>query len=406
MKMRRTLAWLAAALMLCCCFVPAVADGTWTCPRCGRENPERANFCGGCREPKPAARVESYTMSNAWVCPSCGEVCPDGDSFCMICAEQHRPEDQPAWLVAETETRTLTPMPAVTEMYPGSFSAVDETRVIRYTAPVTGQYYLWLDQANSGFRLRAIVRDAGDYTVRREVLSQGDGFSFELTAGKAYAFSIEQYSSVGNYTLRLGVPRAFIDLNGCQVIEDSIAYNEQQNRYRFVAPVTGVYRFWIARANSGVRLSLMVYDAGGYRLRRETVARDEGMSVTLTAGETYDLYANQYSDRDSYTLCVGMAREPVDITGCAAVGDRISFVDQENAYEYSIPETGDYVLNLSRADKDLRVSVSVFDAAGYRLNRTTLTQGDSLRVTLTGGQRYTFQVKHYSGMGNYVLCVQ
>ena len=95
--MKRIIIRRAAALIIAACLCVALCGGAmameagWKCPNCGRENPERANFCGSCRTQRPTATVTVDARSNAWVCDGCGAVCADEDAFCMICGA-----DQPA----------------------------------------------------------------------------------------------------------------------------------------------------------------------------------------------------------------------------------------------------------------------------------------------------------------------
>ena len=61
--MKRIIIRRAAALIIAACLCVALCGGAmameagWKCPNCGRENPERANFCGSCRTQRPTATV-------------------------------------------------------------------------------------------------------------------------------------------------------------------------------------------------------------------------------------------------------------------------------------------------------------------------------------------------------------
>ena len=62
------------------------ADGTWTCPNCGRNS--SGMFCGGCGTPKP---------EETWTCPNCGRE-GNTDKFCPSCATPRPiPVDPNAW---------------------------------------------------------------------------------------------------------------------------------------------------------------------------------------------------------------------------------------------------------------------------------------------------------------------
>ena len=398
---RWTAVLLAAAVLLACAGIACAGDG-WTCPKCGRENPERAVFCGGCRTPKPDDLSAVTVFSNAWVC-RCGEVCSDEDSFCMFCGEPHYEDARPAILTAEVEMRSVTPEPAVIETYSGTFRSQGEQREIRYTAPVSGSYRFWLDRANSGFRVMLDVYDSANYRLNRDYVTQGSGITVELEAGKTYTLYAHQHESLGDYTVRFGIPRQWLHLEGRQTVNDSVAFGDQQNRYKLYAPVSGDYHVWIARAKSGLRFRVEIKDDGGYLINRDYFGQNGGITAALEAGKVYDLVVSQHESTGEYTMNIGMAPATVDLAGCDTVGDRVYFHDQDNTYQYVATESSEHTFTVTKALKDMRVRVEISDGDGYLLNRDYLQQGDSLQADLKEGQKYIVHVRQHEGLGDYVL---
>ena len=401
--MKRWFAFVLAAALLLACIGLANAEGGWTCPQCGRENPERANFCGSCRAPKPEKPVAVSVSSNAWVCSGCGEVCSDQDNFCMYCGETHHANDRPAILTDEVQMLSCTPKQALVETYSGTFHTQGEKREIRYTAPVTGNYHFWLASAKSGFRVMLEVYDNANYRLNRDYVPQDGGITVELIGGKTYSFHINQYESLGDYTVMLGIPRDWLPLDGRQIIFDSVSFRDQQNRYKLSAPVSGDYRVEITKAKSGLRFRVEINDDGGYRINRDYFGQDGGITVTLEAGKVYDLIVSQYESRGEYTMNIGMAPETVNLAGCDVLGDRVYFHDQDNTYSYTATDSGEYAFSITKALSGLRFRVEVYDEDGYRLNRDYFGQGYYLKVALTEGKKYTIHVRQYEGLGDYVL---
>ncbi len=61
----------------------AAAGETWTCDKCGAENPARAKYCSECGTKRGEAAALGLT--DARVCPKCGFVNEKGASFCGGC---------------------------------------------------------------------------------------------------------------------------------------------------------------------------------------------------------------------------------------------------------------------------------------------------------------------------------
>ena len=401
---RRCFILLILIVSLFACFASSVAEEDyWVCPGCGHENPNRANFCASCREPRPTEDITVTAAENAWVCSVCGEICSDGDAFCMICGNEPYASDRRALLLPELRMESAALPPAQIQDVSRDFSAEDEECSLDYTAPVTGPYYIYLKTADQGFKAYIRVYDTQGYDLGSYYLAQGDGFSVELKEGDRYTVKMIQRSGLGSFTLGIGIPKEWTDLGNSRIIADSMSFSEQDNRYTITPQTTGRHYIWISRAMNGFRVWLRVYDRQGYSLGSYYLAQGDGFGVDLAAGETYYIYVKQHSQKGDYELRIGSPRNTADISGCPLIGDVISFCSQENVYTFKAAEDGEYEFRLARADEGFRVYLRVFDQGGYDLGSCYVDQGDSFRVSLSAGSVYTVKAVQHQGFGTYSL---
>lgn len=384
------------------CMLPALADGNWTCPNCGHENPERANFCGSCRAERPVANITYSAANNAWICSSCHEICPDGDSFCLMCGNDRHDTDERAMLIPEQEMETVSFPAARTEEYKEQFSKEDEKDIFEYFPKVSGEYYFCIKDASAGFNAWIHVFDAKEEEQGYGLLTTGyEGFLVEFKAGEKYKFTVTQASGLGGYTVSVGVPNEWADLGNARVIEDSFSYPFQKNRYTFTAPNDGLYYFWISQAMNGFYAWIDVVDKRGETLEHGLLSQDYGYSVELKAGETYSLLAQYNSMEGNYQLKIGSPKNVADISGCIAVGDSLYFPEQENMYTFRAGKDGWYTFTLEKADSGFFVWFYILDQGRHTLEEATLGQGDTIRAELSAGGIYTVEIKQGHETGYY-----
>ena len=397
----------AIALMIAACLLCGAAlasEAGWICLGCGRENPQRANFCGGCRTARPTASVEIDANANGWVCADCGAVCPDDDAFCMICGADHSTDARRALLIE--------PAPPVPASFPAAQivsyqGRIDNGGVHRYayTVPTDGVYRVFLDDAPSGFALHVRVLDRQGEVVNAAYFGGKEGVSAELKAGEVYTLEVEQYDGTGDYTLMLGVANPCRAIDGITRIADSAVFEDQVNAYEFTAPFDGVYGFTFKNLLSGLAFRIAVYDSLGYLQNSAYMANEECLNVELEAGERYRVEVTHYSALGEYTLEIGLARGRTDISGLGAVGDTLSFQGERVEYTYTAQRSGRYALMLGLPNSDETARVTVLDVSGYRIDSAYLSNMEGMEVDLEAPQAYVIQVEQYSGFDSFTLSI-
>ena len=86
--------------------------------------------------------------------------------------------------------------------------------------------------------------------------------------------------------------------------------------------------------------------------------------------------------------------------------DRIANSGDENTYHFLAEEAGVYRCEASDLVSGFTISMYLFNEKGERVDYSIgLRNGEGLTVSLRKGQRYTLQVKGYSGSGNYTVFI-
>lgn len=185
----------------------------------------------------------------------------------------------------------------------------------------------------------------------------------------------------------------------------SIASDKQKDLYYFTAPETGKYRCEMGDMMSGFTVSMRLYDA----LENEvdyygSAGNGEGMSTSLQAGQTYALQIKSWSGTGDYTVKIGQAKNPADISSDTVVHDAIEFEGQQVYYNYTPAEDGKYRFEIAQINQGVLVSISIYDDAGYEVDYNNgIGQGDGVTTTLNAGQTYRVIVKQYSNLGAYTM---
>lgn len=185
----------------------------------------------------------------------------------------------------------------------------------------------------------------------------------------------------------------------------SIASDEQKDLYYFTAPETGKYHCEMDDMMSGFTTTMCLYDS----LENEVdyyngAGNGDGMTTSLQAGQTYALQIKSWSGTGDYTVKIGQAKNPADISSDTVVHDAIEFEGQQVYYNYTPAEDGKYRFEIAQINQGVLVSISIYDDAGYEVDYNNgIGQGDGVTTTLNAGRTYRVIVKQYSNLGAYTM---
>jgi len=281
-----------------------------------------------------------------------------------------------------------------------------QQNIYTYTPVQTGKHRIEIANLNAGVQVSIYIYDSAGYRVDYNTgISQKGGITATLEAGKTYTINVKQSSGCGSYTMNIGPQKATSDITGVTSLQDSIKFYGQENNYTITASHSGKYRFQIEQINSGIELSLYVYDSAGYRIDYSAgIGQDSGLTVSLEEGQKYNLVVKQSSSTGDYVLSVGAQKAYQDISSYDTVIDSIQFVGQRNIYYYKPSNSGSYSFTVSGLANNAEVSLYIIDDAGYTIDyRTGIDDNGKVTVSLDAAKNYTIEIRQSSYTSSYQL---
>ena len=293
------------------------------------------------------------------------------------------------------ETLVISEEPVV--FYDGYLSEDDARDTFTYTAPRDGRYQLEISDisANDGVRLMVF-----DPSGSKLLDSYSESGYVSMTGGTTYEIQVRQENGYPMYNLALYIQKPTTDLSYTTTLYDQIAFTNQRNNYVFTAPVTGRYHFEMSEYMSGVGFRMMIWDK--YDSNIMDTYYEYG-TVSLDAGETYELQIRQDSDYSSYKLKIGMQKETVDISDYDIISDSVTFTDQRNVYTFTPDESGKYKFTLTDFNADCSFRLMAWDNYDSTIMDTYYEEGT---VSLESGITYEIQVRQDSSIGSYNLNIE
>ncbi len=286
---------------------------------------------------------------------------------------------------------------------------MEQENIYYYTPAYTGKHRFYITKANAGIEVSIYVYDAAGYRVDYSTgLGQGYGVTTSLNANETYKVVVKQYDDLGAYTMNVGPQKPTTDISGYTQIVDSTKFTGQENNYTFTPTTTGKHRFQIDKINSGIEVSIYIYDDADYRVEYSTgLGQGYGVTATLEAGKTYSVVIKQYDAHGDYTMSVGSQKPYVDISGYDVVSDSIEFTNQSNKYTFTPTSSKEYAFVLADMVSDAEVSITITDAAGYQVEYYSGMSNESyLKADLEANATYTIEVKYYDNFSAYSLWIE
>ena len=365
---------------------------TYTAPRDGRYQLEISDISAndGVRlmvfDPSGSKLLDSYSES--------GYVSMTGGTTYEIQVRQEN--GYPMYNLALYIQKPTTDLSYTTTLY-DQIAFTNQRNNYVFTAPVTGRYHFEMSEYMSGVGFRMMMWDKYDSNIMDTYYEYG---TVSLDAGETYELQIRQDSGISSYKLQIGFQKETFDLTGYTTIFDSIEYTGQRNVYTFTAPISGRYRFEMSEYMSGTGFRMMMWDK--YDSNIMDTYYEYG-TVSLDAGETYELQIRQDSDYSSYKLKIGMQKETVDISNYDIISDSVTFTDQRNVYTFTPDESGKYKFTLTDFNADCSFRLMAWDNYDSTIMDTYYEEGT---VSLESGITYEIQVRQDSSIGSYNLNIE
>lgn len=208
--------------------------------------------------------------------------------------------------------------------------------------------------------------------------------------------SVEYRNGPCDYIIKIGVPNELADVTGSTSVSGSITYQDQNDQYRYVAPVSGRYRF-DSDLSAGGSVKIRISGENGNSLSSSTNA----LTINLEAGKTYILSVEYRDVPCDYTVNIGVPIAVTDITEEGYISGCIRYRDQTDRYLYTAPDTGTY-----RFSTDLDAGGKVKVRIGGENGNSIKYAINDLSVNLEEGKTYMLSVEYENGPCFYEVFIE
>lgn len=180
-----------------------------------------------------------------------------------------------------------------------------------FVPETSGEYRLEITEMQNGQELDLKVIDDLGYEIKSSYMgvTMGHGITFDLEAGKLYHIvAVERRGWIGNnsryYKMLLSRPNPMVSVTGCTAIGDYVYYQDQVNRYEYVASETKEYLFRLAFKDSSCEFRIRILDEYGYTVGGGGWGYSSECSAELEAGRHYQITVEQCEGTGSYSLFI------------------------------------------------------------------------------------------------------
>ena len=153
-----------------------------------------------------------------------------------------------------------------------------------YIPKYEGTHRFEFTNVPNGTDLRLTLFNSGwEKIISYSELDNGDGITYQLTAGETYYISVAQYNGVGSYTLNIGKKKPTPDISSWPGVVDSIQYTDQRNEYLLVPRIDGMCHLMLSSVSEGNNFSMTLYNSGWEKL----TSNNKSIDIFLSKDELY-----------------------------------------------------------------------------------------------------------------------
>lgn len=194
------------------------------------------------------------------------------------------------------------------------------------------------------------------------------------------------------------------NIYGLESISGRISYTDQEDEYKFIPQISGIYRFDISELMNETYITISIKDRFGDSLGHIWIgSNNEGITLfDAEAGQEYTLVIRQQNGFSDYKISIGYQcpTEPLS----EHMEGEIKYKDQVNNYIFVPAVSGVYRLDFQEIISGATFEVKVYDRLGYVVNSKYIGNEEGITVSeMVAGEEYKIEVKQSSGASKYIM---
>lgn len=288
--------------------------------------------------------------------------------------------------------------------YSDSIDSDDEIDSYSFIPIRSGTYRIDFSEVYSGVDFDVFVYDSlGEQISCNYGCGNNEGLTVYLEDNEEYTISIEESGGYSSYDMTIGQQKKKIDITDYTTIYDSIEFNDQINKYNFVAPIDGIYRFDFSEIYNNINFDVFIYNHLGEQVGcNYGRSNGEGITICMEKGENYSLTVEESGGFSTYTLDIGYPHKSNEIGSFYTINDSISFTDQCNTYHFSCNDENEHSFVIDGMT-DCVVDVFVYNEYGEQIDcNYGCSNGDGVTVY----DKCKIEINERQGFSKYIVTVE
>lgn len=303
----------------------------------------------------------------------------------------------------DSEVNSEDSLKSTESSFQGSFISERQKKEYTYTAPIGGRYIFLSELNDANYFVKFEIYDSKNELIKETTLYDKDHARIDLEAGARYRIVMSQYEGMASYKIQVGIPKEVTSINGASIV-GSLDFPEQQDRYSFTTPISGIYSFMCEFNNANHFVSFDIFDSKNGQIKDVTLYEGDDTSIDLTAGQTYSIIVSQYEGQPQYEIKIGVPI-PIQAVNDNILDGRFTFPKQENHYIYTASATATYTFAISLENANDYVKFYVYDVKKAQIKNITVYNGDIAKIDMVANQEYEIVLGQYNGLAAYNIAI-
>lgn len=313
-------------------------------------------------------------------------------------------------VVEVTGTSATSPVPTgipiIKNPFSGTLSYQGQKDEYYYTAPITGDYRFSFDTSDATANYNFVLLSAKNESMAERSYSNSErGITVALNAKETYRIYVEQQEGFPTYKISIGVPRGPAAVKGT-FISQTFQFQDQQDRYSFKAPKSGIYRFDFEINDVTMDYTFFMLSSKKENIAERSYSSGEhGVTVELQKNETYQIIVKQKDGLSTYSVRIGIPQDETTLKAPVVHGS-FRFKDQQNVYYYTPSGTGTYQFHFLSSDETANYYIRVYDSKNASCMDSQFDHyGHMAEADLQAGQKYKIILLQQSKLPTYTVTI-